>query len=65
MCVANQPVHSLPQLGCWAHRRLLPSVRGPAGVGGRKRDPRPPTAGEEDETAEEEHATGEGCVWDP
>ena len=48
------------QLGCGTHRRLLSVVRSTAGAGGRKRDPRPSTAGEEDETTEEEHAAGEG-----
>lgn len=50
----------MSQLGRGTYRRLLSAVRGAAGTGGRKRDPRPPSAGEEDETAEEEHAAGEG-----
>lgn len=50
----------LSQLGRWTHRRLLSAVRGPAGAGGRKRHPGPSVVGEEDETAKEEHAAGEG-----
>lgn len=48
------------QLRGGAHWRLLSAVRRPAGAGGWKRDPRSSSAGEEDETAEEEHAAGEG-----
>lgn len=51
---------SAPQLGCGTHWHLLPAVCRTAGAGGRKRDPRPSTAGEEDEAAKEEHAAGEG-----
>lgn len=50
------------QLGCGTHRRILSALCGSAGAGGRKRDPRPSTAGEEDETTEEEHAAGEGQI---
>ncbi len=57
---AYQLVPCLSQLGCGTHRRLLSAVCCTAGAGGRKRDPRPSTAGEEDETTEEEHAAGEG-----
>lgn len=57
----------LSQLGRWTHRRLLSAVRGSAGAGGWKRHSRPSIVGEEDETAEEEHAAGEGQIpnWEP
>lgn len=58
--VIYEPLHFVSQLGCGTHRRILSALRGSAGAGGRKRDPRPPTAGEEDEAAEEEHDAGEG-----
>lgn len=58
--VAHQHLHHVLQLGRGTHWRLLSAVRCTAGAGGWKRDPRPSTAGEEDETAEEEHAAGEG-----
>lgn len=48
------------QFGGGSHRRLLSAVRGTAGAGGWEWDRRPSSAGEEDEAAEEEHATGEG-----
>lgn len=52
------------QFGGRSHRRLRSAVRGTAGAGGREWDRRPSSAGEEDETAEEEHATGEGEAAD-